>query len=425
MLLFADLTATSLGVATLALFAFAYLLVMAEEWLGLRKCKPVLLCAGASWVLVSFALGPEGHTHEKLKHHLGEYAELMLFLTVAMAYVTAIAERNVFLALNAWLLRKGYSLRGVFWITGGLAFVMSPLCDNMTTALLLGAVVLAVGRGEPRFVSASCVNLVVAANAGGAFSPFGDITTLMVWAEGKAHTLDFFRLVPASLVNWLVPAACMHFTIPRRQPQALTQEAALKPGAITVCLLFAATIATAVMFHAAWHLPPFLGMTTGFGYYMFWSWARQRGSRRKDEGLDVFRHLAATEWDTLLFFGGVLLSVGALQELGWLAKLSDWLYGTHSTLTANVAVGLASAVIDNVPVMYAILRMDPAMGVSDWLLVTLTAGVGGSLLSVGSAAGVALMGAAHGVYTFVSHLRWAVFVAVGYVASVVVQRVVG
>ena len=116
----------------------------------------------------------------RVKHHVADFAELFLFLMVAMTYISAIAERNVFLRINAWLVSAGFGLRAIFWTTGVLAFVISPVADNLTTALLMGAVVTTVGRGNPKFLALACINVVVAANAGGAFSPFGDITTLMV-----------------------------------------------------------------------------------------------------------------------------------------------------------------------------------------------------------------------------------------------------
>lgn len=129
-----------------------------------------------------------------MRHNLLEYAELMLFLLVAMSYINAMEERRVFEALRAWLIRRGFGLRALFWITGLLAFVISPVADNLTTALLMCAVVLSVGRDSPRFVTVACVNIVVAANAGGAFSPFGDITTLMVWQKGIVPFTGFFAL---------------------------------------------------------------------------------------------------------------------------------------------------------------------------------------------------------------------------------------
>jgi Na+/H+ antiporter NhaD/arsenite permease-like protein len=135
----------------------------------------------------------------------------------------------------------------------------------------------------------------------------------------------------------------------------------------------------------------------------------------------VFNKVARAEWDTLLFFYGVVLCVGGLGFIGYLAMASDIMYSQWGPTAANVAVGLVSAIVDNIPVMFAVLTMQPDMSESQWLLVTLTAGVGGSLLSIGSAAGVALMGQARGKYTFFSHLRWTPAIALGYVASIVVH----
>ena len=182
-----SLAATTLGIATVAIFVLAYLLVVLEDRIHLRKSKPVLLAAGVMWILTALAFagqGPEGaaHIESQVAHHVGDFAQLFLFLMVAMTYISAISKHNVFLWLNAWLVSRGFGLRAIFWATGGLAFCISPIADNLTTALLMGAVVIAVGRGNPLFIGAACTNIVVAANAGGAFSPFGDITTLMVCA---------------------------------------------------------------------------------------------------------------------------------------------------------------------------------------------------------------------------------------------------
>jgi hypothetical protein len=165
----------------------AYALVMAEEFTHLRKSKPVILAAGLIWALIAIVYSGHGMNHAAemaVRHNLLEYAELMLFLLVAMTYINAMSERNVFEALRSWLIEKGYGLRKLFWITGVLAFFISPVADNLTTALLMCAVVMAVGGENAKFVLLACINIVVAANAGGAFSPFGDITTLMVWQKG-------------------------------------------------------------------------------------------------------------------------------------------------------------------------------------------------------------------------------------------------
>ena len=161
-----------------------------------------------------------------LEHNLNEYAQLLLFLLAAMTYVNVLDERNVFAAVRSWMVAKGFSLRSIFWLTGLLAFLLSPALDNLTTALVMGAVVMAVGGGDKRFLVPACINIVVAANAGGAFSPFGDITTLMVWQKGVVKFHEFFDLFLPSLVNWLVPALCMHFAVPKGAPQARSRARA-------------------------------------------------------------------------------------------------------------------------------------------------------------------------------------------------------
>jgi len=415
-----SLTTSGLGIAALAVFVLAYVLVVLEDVIHLRKSKPVVFAAGAMWILTALALPADVSVESKIDHYVAEFGKLFLFLLVAMTYISAISERNVFLWINAWLVSRGWGLRTVFWITGLLAFFMSPIADNLTTALVLGTVAVTVGRGNPKFIAAACTNIVVAANAGGAFSPFGDVTTLMVWQAGRVPFAEFFHLVLPSLVNWLVPAACMHFALADGKPAPVHEEVRLKPGWLIVIVLFICTIATAVLFHGVLHLPPFLGMTTGLaGFFAYVFWVRRSQRRRKQEpDVDALKNVAEVEWDTMLFFFGVILCVGALRELGYLAIASEGLYEGLGPTWANIGVGVVSAIIDNVPVMFAVLGMNPAMGIDQWLLVTLTAGVGGSLLSVGSAAGVGLMGVAHGRYTFGAHLRWTPVIALGYAASI-------
>jgi Na+/H+ antiporter NhaD/arsenite permease-like protein len=423
-----DLTTHWMGFVALTVFAVAYLLVIAEEATRLRKSKPVVVAAGVLWILIALVfagLGRSAEAVQGLRHVLLEYAELLLFLLVAMTYVNALEERRVFDALRAWLVRAGFGYRKLFWATGLLAFFISPLADNLTTALVMGAVVMAAGAGEPRFFGLACINIVVAANAGGAFSPFGDITTLMVWQKGLVGFVDFFRLFVPSAVNFLVPAALLHRAVPRGAPAAAGERIAMKIGAVRIAVLFGATIVTAVLVQSLLGLPPVLGMMTGLGYLQLFDYHLQvRGRRRGREGdytFDVFRRMASVEWDTLLFFYGVMLCVGALGLLGYLAVMSQALYGGLGATAANVLIGIGSAVLDNIPLMYAVLTMQPDMSLGQWLLVTLTAGVGGSLLSIGSAAGVALMGQAHGAYTFSAHLRWMPAIALGYAAGILVH----
>ncbi|MBT4494713.1 MAG: sodium:proton antiporter NhaD, partial [Gammaproteobacteria bacterium] len=342
-------------------------------------------------------------------------------------YINAMTERNVFEALRSWLVGREFGFRQLFWITGGIAFFLSPIADNLTTALLMGAVVLSVGGGNPRFVGVACVNIVVAANAGGAFSPFGDITTLMVWQSGHASFFDFFALFVPAVVNFVVPATIMSFAVPNEKPQIMADSVSLKRGAFTICLLFLCTIATAVSFEQFLHLPPFLGMMTGLSYLLFFGYYLRMTSPEDhpDFGqFNIFNKVSQAEWDTLFFFFGVIFCVGGLGFIGYLEVMSHFLYDGWGATNANITMGILSAIIDNIPVMFAILTMNPEMGLYQWLLITLTTGVGGSLLSVGSAAGVALMGQARGIYTFFGHLRWSWAIALGYAASIYVHHLV-
>ncbi len=434
------------GYLALAVFLAAYVLVIVEENLDLRKSKPVMVAAGVIWILTAIAYASQDRSHavaEILRHNLLEYAELLLFLLSAMTFINTMVERNVFTALRARLVSFRLSLRAVFWLTGLLAFLISPVADNLTTALVMGAVVMAMGTGNARFISVACINVVVAANAGGAFSPFGDITTLMVWQKGVVHFGDFFALFLPSLTNWLIPAALISVTIPNEKPSARTEHVRVKYGGYLIVILFFVTIAGTVLMHHYLEMPPFLGMMTGlgvlksYGYFLrrkeLATWTETSAldgendvSRRElfkpaVKPFDVFISMKRVEWDTLMFFYGIMLCVGGLGALGYLATLSDFFYKDLGATTANILVGILSAVIDNIPVMFAVLSMNPDMSVGQWLLVTLTAGVGGSLLSIGSAAGVALMGQARGIYTFSAHLKWIWAIALGYAASIAVH----
>lgn len=427
-----------LGFTALFIFFIAYVLVVLEEHLQLRKSKPVLFAAGIIWALIAFVYGQHGlsdQVERAIRHNFLEYAELFFFLLVGMTYINAMLERNIFEKLRELLVSKGFSYRSLLWLTGFLAFFISPIADNLTTALVMCAVVLAVGEGQPRFVAIACTNIVVASNAGGAFSPFGDITTLMVWQKGVLEFFEFFDLFLPSLVNFIVPAFCMSLALPKSKPAMPSLEPVqLKHGAIIIVFLFLCTILTAVSFHHFLHLPPVIGMMMGLTYLKFYGFYLRKRSRAwslssenppgahfDPYDFDVFKKIAHAEWDTLFFFYGIILAVGGLSQIGYLGIASTFMYGELGATAANILVGVLSALVDNIPVMFTVLTMNPDMSHAQWLLVTLTAGVGGSLLSIGSAAGVALMGQARGQYTFFGHLKWTPVIALGYAASILVH----
>lgn len=417
------LTGTERGIYTVLIFIIAYAFVVVEEFTHLRKSKPVIVGAAIIWAHAAYLAKTNGIAMEVLtaavEYNLVEYAQLMLFLLVAITYVNTMAERNVFNVLRDWLIARRFSYKQLFWITGGIAFFLSAVADNLTTSLLIGAVVLAVGVKNPGFVSLGFINIVIAANAGGAFSPFGDITTLMVWQSEHAQFFDFFNLFLPSVVNYLVPAAFMSATLPNGTPELPKNREAvtLKYGAIAVCFLFLLTIITAVTFEQFLNLPPFLGMMAGFGLLMIFAYVLKERVDGEDD-YDIFQRVRDAEWDTLLFFFGVVFAVGGLGFIGYLELVSYGIYGTLGSTGANILVGLLSSVIDNIPIVFAVLSMNPDMNLFQWLLITLSAGVGGSLLSVGSAAGVALMGQSRGKYSFFTHLKWTPYILLGFFASI-------
>jgi len=422
-----DLTTSYVGYISLSIFVLAYALVMIEEFSHLRKSKPVIISAALIWGIIAFYFSSVPGLHSEkvekaLEHNILEFAELFLFLLSAMTYINALQERNVFDVVRYKLISRGFNFRQLFILTGVFTFFLSPIADNLTTALVMCSVLLACGKGNVKFLSLGCINIVVAANAGGAFSPFGDITTLMVWQAGIVEFSTFFKLFIPSVVNYVIPAAIMYFFIPNEMPNLSSEEIKIKRGGKVIIFLGLFTIFSAVSFHNFLHLPPMLGMMFGLGLLGLFSFYLKVTYNEKydEEKFDFLRKISRVEWDTLLFFFGVILSVGGLGFIGYLGLISNFLYVGLGATYANVLVGILSAIVDNIPVMFAVITMNPPMPTEQWLLVTLTTGVGGSLLSIGSAAGVALMGQARGHYTFFGHMKWTPVIFIGYIVSIYV-----
>ena len=419
-----NLTTSYVGILSLITFIIAYAVVMVEEFSHLRKSKPVILSAAIIWAIIAFHFSSNKdyaiEIEHALEHNILEFAELFLFLLVAMTYINSLEERKVFDVVRYQLTSRGFSFRQLFIFTGIITFFLSPIADNLTTALVMCSVLMACGKGNAKFISIGCINIVVAANAGGAYSPFGDITTLMVWQAGIVEFFTFFKIFFPSVINYVIPAAIMYFFIPKEKPEVSTEKVYMKRGGRVIIFLGLFTIFSAVNFHNILHLPPMLGMMFGMGLLGLYSFYLQitHDPSVEDQKFDFFKKVSKAEWDTLLFFFGVILSVGGLGFIGYLSLVSEFLYVDLGPTLANSIVGILSAIVDNIPVMFAVITMRPEMSTDQWLLVTLTTGVGGSLLSIGSAAGVALMGQARGYYTFFGHLKWTPVIFLGYVASI-------
>ncbi len=418
-----DITFTWVGWLSLAIFIVSYYFVAMEEKYHLDKAKPALLAGTFIFMLIAFYYVLHGMdmnlVHTQAQHLILEIAEIFFFLFVAMTYIESMIHMNVFDKLKYNLISKGYTYRKLFWVTGLLAFFISPIADNLTTALILSTVLITIEKENRAFLVPGAINIVVAANAGGAWSPFGDITTLMAWTSGKGQFVDFLFLFPAAVIGYLVTAFLLSKFVPNEVPPfdaSKEENPVMMKGAKVVIALGVFTIFSAVMSHQVLHLPAMWGMMFGLALLKMYDY---RLKKLHGAGFDVFNSMAKIENNTLMFFFGILAAVGALYFIGWLALASvvynpDVLGPTWS----NIGVGFLSAIVDNVPVMSAVLKANPTMGLDQWMLVTLTAGVGGSLISFGSAAGVGVMGKLPGIYTFGAHMKYSWTILIGYIISV-------
>ena len=437
------------GYFSLAVILVAYVSAMLEDATMLRKSKSMVLGATLVWFVILLAYRQHGDVRpavEAFKSNLQAYIELLLFIMASMTYLNAMEDMQVFEALRNWLVGTRLGYRKLFWITGLLVFFLSTVVNGLTAGLLMGAVVMAVGKDNPRFVSLACINIVVATNAGGSLSPLGGISTLFVWQKGLVEFTQFFALLIPCLVNFLVPALVMSFAVPKVCPLLEKRKVTLQRGALGVIFLFGVTITLTVAFDMVLRLPPAAGMMAGLSFLQLYSFYLQRSLERigqrpaqalvdleePDVGreilepysYDIFEKVGRLEWDTLLFFYGAMMGIGGLGFIGYLDAISQWLYGQHDPTHANVLIGLSSALVDNGTLMYAVLSMHPDIPQGQWLLLTLTLGVGGSLLAIGSAPGIGLLGVTKGQYSFFAHLKWCPVILLGYFAAIGVHFLV-
>ena len=421
-----DLTTSWIGLVCLVIFVVGYYAVAAEEHYHINKAKPALFMGTFMFILIGIYYAANGMDatglRSEVQHLILEISEIFFFLLVAMTYIEVLIERRVFDTLKYNLVSKGYSYKKLFWLTGTIAFFLSPVADNLTTALILSTVLITIEKENKSFLVPGAINIVVAANAGGAWSPFGDITTLMAWMAGKAPFIDFFFLFPASIIGWGLTAWLLSLYVPNDMPHfdaSTEKKVTIATGGKVIIALGVTTITCAVLSQQVLNIPPMWGMVFGLSLLKLYSY---RLKRTRGEELKTFHSIGKIEHDTLLFFFGILAAVGALHFLGYLG-LAVKLYDSLGPTAVNIGIGFLSTIVDNVPVMSAVLKANPDMGMDQWLLVTMTAGIGGSMISFGSAAGVGVMGKLRGIYTFGSHMKYAWTVLVGYIVSLIIWYV--
>lgn len=420
-----DLSTHPFGWMLLLIFFIGYYFIVREDKYHLDKSKPALFIGTFMFILIGGFYAFYGLNFIPFKREIiqlvYEIAEIFFFLFVAMTFIEALIERGVFNALKGKLIAKGYSYRELFWITGFLAFFISPMAGNLATALILSTVLVTIERKNKAFLVPGAMNVVVAANAGGVWSPFGDITTLMAWTAHKANFADFLYLFPAAFIGWIVTAYLLVRYVPNLDPNnegdpKVAEKIEILKGGKVIVVIGIATIAISVIAKQVMQLPPMWGMLFGLSVLQLYTY---RLKRRHKQDVNIYKSISKVENNTLLFFFGILAAVGALYFAGFLGYVSK-LYDMYDPTYINIGVGFISAAINNVPVMSAVLKAKPAIDYAQWMLLTLSTGIGGSLISFGSAAGVGVMGKLHGIYTFSSHIKLAWTVLIGYMVSIAV-----
>lgn len=425
-----DLTTSWVWITSIIIFVIAYYFIATEDKYEINKAKPALFSWISIFMLIGFYYAVNGLDstilHNEVNHLIVEIAWIFFFLLVAMTYIEAMIDRKVFSFLRYNLVSKWYNYKKLFWITWLLAFFISPIADNLTTALILSTVLITIDKDNKLFIIPAAVNIVVAANAWWVWSPFWDITTLMVWMDWKWSFIDFLYLFPASIIGWSITAYLLSRFIPNGNPPFIKWERQVEilEWWKQIIALFILTIISAIICHQFLNLPAMWGMMFGlsllklYTYFLKKKWVTWEHWK----AIDAFEFIKKIENDTLLFFFGILAAVWGLHFLGFLEYFTV-LYSHFWATTVNIWVWFLSAIVDNIPVMSAVLKSSPDMWIwahSQWMLVTLTAWIWGSLISFGSAAWVWVMWKLHWIYTFKSHMKLAWTILIWYIISVVI-----
>ena len=401
----------------ISLFVLGYLAITLEHNLKVDKLIPALAMMALMWAIISLAHLPvfdvntelkqlePSHLEEILLHHLGKTAEIIIFLLGAMTIVEIIDYFNGFFTIKNFIKTK--SKKGLLWIFSTLAFILSAIIDNLTATIVLITILQKViSNSDTRLWFAGLI--IVAANAGGAWSPIGDVTTTMLWIGNKVTTINLisYVLLP-SLVCLIIPVGIASFLSPFQgeieEVQTDEEVGFHKHGARMLYLGLSAIVFVPV-FKTITHLPPYVGMMLSLAvvatFAEIFSKAKinitsiDEESDAHQTNSPVHKSLSKIELPSILFFLGILLAVAALESLGLLFNFAEGLNTAIPNTDIVIGLlGIGSAVIDNVPLVAASMGMF-SMSIDDpvWHLIAYSAGTGGSMLIIGSAAGVVAMG---------------------------------
>lgn len=405
----------------LALIVFAFVMIVIEDLVHVNKAKSTLFIGTLVWILAFIfpeQIIHDGNVQEKLNENLLEIATLWLFLMAAMTYVAYLNQKGLITQLVYRVLPEQITQRKLMLMMALLALLFSSLADNITASLIMLSLLASLNLEKKDLLKFATL-LVFAVNSGGVALITGDVTTLMIFLAGKVEILDLFLLIPPATLGVAVLVLCLmsgsnqEFQLPRfRRPISGRDK--------VIGALFLMTILATLSFSTLYQIPPLLTFLFGLSVMFL---VHQMLHKSDDERPNILEYIRDIEFDTLLFFLGVLLLVGMLKELSVLDHLPE-LYNVLPIELANYIVGLLSALVDNVPLTAAILKSGVVMDKAQWLGLTYATGVGGSILIIGSAAGVIAMSKMKEL-TFLSYMRFIHWLLVAYTSGYVCVLLAG
>ena len=409
------------------IFVLAYAAIALEHPLRINKSASALFAAGLLWTIYAVMTGDHHLVGENLTESLAGTAQIVFFLMGAMTIVEVVDAHNGFDVITSRIRTRRQS--SLMWLVGFVTFFLSSVLDNLTTTIVMIALMKKLlDNHEDRLFFAGMI--VIAANAGGAWTPIGDVTTTMLWIGGQITTLAIMKGVfMASMINLLVPLVACSYLLKGKEvvpPPVVEQQNVYETSSFEKSLMFCLGLGTLVavpVFKAVTHLPPFMGILFGLGILWLVGELLHRNKEEVDkEHLTLAHALKRIDMSSIVFFIGILLAVATLEHTHILAALAGWLDQTIGRLDVIVVViGLVSAIVDNVPLVAASMGMyDLAQYPPDsflWEFMAYCAGTGGSILIIGSAAGVAAMGLEK-IHFFWYARRIAPLALIGYLGGV-------
>ncbi|ALO41977.1 sodium:proton antiporter NhaD [Pseudoalteromonas phenolica] len=395
----------------LTLIAIAFVLIVIEDIIHVNKAKTTLFFGTLCWIIAFISpihgQSPENVQHE-LNHNILEIATLWLFLMATMTFVAYLNSKGFIQNIVHRVMPSQITERKLMFLVGIAAFVFSSISDNITATLISLAVVMSL-KLDPKKLIKYATLIIFSVNSGGVSLITGDVTTLMIFLADKVTIPDLLLLVAPAIVSVIVLATLLSFGMNETIVFEKEQTRRIEKTDVTIACIFALTVFSTLFLSVEYQVPPLLTMLFGLSLMFL---VAQFLMRKKDVNRKIIDYIREIEYDTLLFFVGILLVVGALKEVGFLVKFTQ-LYDYLKPEYANYIVGIMSAAVDNVPLTAALLKADITMSTQQWLMFTYATGVGGSMLIIGSAAGIIAMNKVKAL-TFVSYLRMFFYLLIAY-----------